>query len=129
LRWENSWDRANELAKYGPDAHIIEFVSGGPKNYAYVIRIGPNEYKTVCKVRGITINYRNRDAVCFHSLRDMILFEAPSTAVPIPHKIARHKAGVVVTRPESKTYRVVYNKRRRVDGYDTLPFGTKRQKN
>jgi hypothetical protein len=35
-------------------AHITTFVSGGPKNYAYET----NADKTVCKVRGITLNYR-----------------------------------------------------------------------
>jgi len=38
---------------------ISEFVSGGPKNYAYRVMTGGTgvEEKTVCKVRGITLNY------------------------------------------------------------------------
>jgi hypothetical protein len=41
------------------EEYLDEFVRGGPKNYAYVIRT-PNstkEPKTVCKARGITVNY------------------------------------------------------------------------
>ena len=45
----------NEL---GPDEYNSEFVSGGPKNYAYKIVNGrTTEEKRVIKVRGITPNY------------------------------------------------------------------------
>ena len=38
--------------------YISEFVSGGPKNYAYkVIDTVTVRATTVCKVRGITLNY------------------------------------------------------------------------
>jgi len=41
-----------------PREFICEFVSGGPKNYAYKsINSVTGEEKTVCKVRGITLNY------------------------------------------------------------------------
>ena len=41
-----------------PGEFICEFVSGGPKNYAYkAINSVTGEEKTVCKVRGITLNY------------------------------------------------------------------------
>jgi hypothetical protein len=39
---------------------ITEFVSSGPKNYAYKILDTRNVVKqTVCKVRGITLNYNS----------------------------------------------------------------------
>ena len=41
-----------------PGECICEFVSGGSKNYAYKsINSMTGEEKTVCKVRGITLNY------------------------------------------------------------------------
>ena len=41
-----------------PSEYIEEFVSGGPKNYAYkVVDSVTGERKHVCKVRGITLNY------------------------------------------------------------------------
>ena len=43
-------DMTNEL---GPGEFIEEFVSGGPKNYAYKIMKPDGSTKTVCKVRGI----------------------------------------------------------------------------
>jgi hypothetical protein len=37
---------------------IEEFVSGGPKKYAYrTINSATGEHYTVCNVRGITLNY------------------------------------------------------------------------
>jgi hypothetical protein len=43
-----------------PDNRIIEFVTGGPKNYAYQIaKPDKDGNTTICKVRGITLNYKN----------------------------------------------------------------------
>jgi hypothetical protein len=40
-----------------PFEYIEEFVSGGPKIYAYkIVNFATNQRKTVCKVRGITLN-------------------------------------------------------------------------
>jgi hypothetical protein len=52
-----------------PGEYIEEFVSGLPKNYAYRLVGG----KTVCKVRGITLNYAASHLVNFNSIRHMIL--------------------------------------------------------
>ena len=49
---------------------IIEFASGGAKNYGYETRGG----KVECKVRGFSLNYRNK-LLNFYALRDNILQE------------------------------------------------------
>jgi hypothetical protein len=59
-------DMTNELP---PGEYIEEFVSGRPKNYGYRLVGG----KTVCKVRGITVNYSASHLVNFDNIRDMIL--------------------------------------------------------
>jgi len=58
-----------------PSESISEFVSGGPKNYAYkiVTQGKEEEEKTVCKVRGISLNYSASKLVNFENIRDMIL--------------------------------------------------------
>jgi hypothetical protein len=58
----------NELR---PGEYIEEFISGWPKNYAYRAAGG----KTVCKVRGITLNYTASLLVNFTSILDMIAKE------------------------------------------------------
>jgi len=51
-----------------PGEFIFEFVCGGPKNYAYKsINSVTGEEKTVCKVRGITLNYSASQLVNFES--------------------------------------------------------------
>ncbi|CAB4028237.1 Hypothetical predicted protein, partial [Paramuricea clavata] len=53
--------------------YITTFVSGGPKNYAYETSTD----KTVCKVRGITLNYRTQQHVNFDVMSDMVRGEGP----------------------------------------------------
>jgi len=52
---------------------ISEFAIGGPKNYAYrVVDTVTGDSQTVCKVRGITLNYNATKLVNFEINRDMI---------------------------------------------------------
>ena len=48
--------------------YITEFMSGGPKNYAYVT----NNDKRVMKVRGITLNYATLQKLNFEAMRNLI---------------------------------------------------------
>ena len=53
--------------------HIVAFVSGGPKNYAYKLAKPDRDgYLTHCKVRGITLNYRNQSIVNFDTMFHMV---------------------------------------------------------
>ena len=57
-----------------PCEYISEFVSGGPKNYAYQTRnIETGAESTVCTVRGITLNYSASQLVKFEWLVQIIL--------------------------------------------------------
>ena len=57
-----------------PDEIISEFVSGGPKKYANkMLNSVTRAEKTVCKVRGITLNYKVSQLVNFEKFREMIL--------------------------------------------------------
>ncbi len=51
------------------DHYIIEFVSGGPKNYGYVTK----KAKTVVKVKGFTLNCTNAEAFSFQKIKEVIL--------------------------------------------------------
>ena len=120
---EGEWDPPTgsylgELTDELGGAHITTFVSGGPKNYAYETSTD----KTVCKVRGITLNYRTQQHDNFDV---MVRGESPEkVTVNIPYKINRDtKEKSVKTRSENKDYRIVYNKRVIVNKFDTLPYG------
>ena len=53
-----------------PGFHIIEFVSRGPKNYAYrIVYPMTGNREMVCKVRGITLNYMDSQTVNFEVIK------------------------------------------------------------
>ena len=87
----------NELP---PSRYIATFVPGGPKNYAYQM----NDGKTCCKVRGITLNYRNSLDINFQTMKIMVRGIGPDViTVTDPHKIYRDK--------ETKSIVFAFNRR------------------
>ena len=60
------------------DDHIVEFVSGGPKNYGYVTK----NNKTVVKIKGFTLNSTNAPAFSFQNLKRVILRGADDKLEP-----------------------------------------------
>ena len=69
-------DMTNELD--GED-HIVEFVSGGAKNYGYTTKEG----KVECKVRGFTLNVRGRASLNYRVMKANILAELDD---PLEHR-------------------------------------------
>jgi hypothetical protein len=108
--------------------HIDEFVSCGPKNYAYrTINPTTGDHDTVCKFRGLTLNYSASRLVNFAVMRDMILVGTDSDLVTVhtEHKIKRKRAGGrmdIITEPEDKMYRFSFFKRRRLAENSSVPF-------
>ena len=126
---DNLGDMTSELK---PGQYIAEFVSGGPKNYAYRMLDAQGRSETVCKVRGITLNYTASQLVNFDVIRDMILNREPDSVVVVhtDHKIKRKKrrskgAVSIITEPEDKRYRISFFKRRRLNDNNSVPFGYK----
>jgi hypothetical protein len=117
-------DLTDELQDFGRGSYIEEFVSGGPKNYAFsVFCPSTGKRTTKCKVKGITLNYELSKVVNFTSIRNMILQHNAPLHVYNPTKIKRKHVGMVVSEPERKEYKVVYKKRRLVNNFDSLPYG------
>ena len=108
----------NELK---PGNHIVSFVSGGPKNYAYKESDGSQ----TCKVKGFTLNYENSHRINFSTIKDLVLVgSSQKINLPARNKICRNKYdNTVYNRMEDRNYSVVYTKRRVLDNYQTLPFG------
>ena len=122
-------DMTSELK---PCKYISEFVSGGPKNYAYQVRnTETHTESTVCKVRGITLNYSAYQLLNFERLKQMILrsTERDTVTVHTARKINRKRAKdgngriQIITEPEDKIYRVSFLKRRRLHDNTSVPFG------
>jgi hypothetical protein len=114
----------DELEEFGSGSFIEEFVSGGPKNYAFMVFCPATGKRTSkYKVKGITLNYNNSEVVNFTSLRNIILEDDTPLQVHNPKKIKRKHVGVVVLEPETKEYKVVFKKRWLMDDFDSLPYG------
>ncbi|XP_063913325.1 uncharacterized protein LOC135129984 [Zophobas morio] len=96
----------DELADYGPGSYITEFVSGGPKNYAYeFLNANKGIIEPVCKVKGITLHYSNNQKVNFNVLKSMILDkEAPNVVEVIDKQIFKDKFFNILTKDATKNY-------------------------
>jgi hypothetical protein len=116
----------SELA---PNSQITEFVSAGPKIYAFkTIDSVTGATNTTCKIRGLTLNFSASKVVNFEKMRDMILNkDSPETVtVHTERQIKRKRCeyGVrIITEPANKIYRVSFLKRRRLPDNKSVPFG------
>jgi hypothetical protein len=138
---------SNELKKT-PDDYFVEFVSAGPKTYAMRSFSGKND---ICKVKGITLSYKNKQVVNFDSIKDQVLHKAfggdfcdedEEDAQPnkkqklVPHKnelmMRRNKFRLEVMENNGKMINMTYDKRcivmpdsdvEDVTVIDTLPWG------
>ena len=70
-----TWDKLGDMtSEMRSTKYVSEFVSGGSKNYAYtVIDTVTGRTATVCKVRGITLNYNAKQLASFDVIKAMIL--------------------------------------------------------
>ena len=115
----------SELEK---DDHIVEFVSGGPKNYGYTTKKG----KVECKVRGFRLNSEGKTQLNYNVMRQNVLDEIQKpllkprqTTVNKTYQIVRDpKTYQLYTFHESKLYKLVYDKRV-IDplSFKTHPYG------
>ena len=105
--------------------HIVEFVSAGPKNYAYRL----NDETVCCKVKGFTLNHENAKNVNFDSMCSEVFLwhffrSSASLSIENPRQICRDpKRQCLFNRHQAKSYSVVYDKRRVLQNMDTLPYG------
>jgi hypothetical protein len=114
--------------------YIVEFVSAGPKSYAYLTSKGD----TVVKVKGFTLNYLASQAINFTTIKSLVLHYADadkyplpvelddSSSIPIvfPNRIKRNRFKLY-GEDDEKRFKVTYDKRMICeDGtFDTLPWG------
>ncbi|KAJ8677115.1 hypothetical protein QAD02_012902 [Eretmocerus hayati] len=115
----------NELETYGPNSFIKNFASGGPKFYAYVVQKDDGEEIEVCKVKGITLNYKTKKLVNYNRLRRYIQGEVESPLIIEYDGIRRTEFHDVVTRRETKTCKPVYKKRWFMNNELSYPYGYK----
>jgi hypothetical protein len=117
---------SDEVLAYGEGAEIIAFASGGPKNYAYVVKLADGTTKVIRKCKGISIKFNCQEETSMETLEKLISGELDEVEIPVVRKIERKRGFELVTTSSTKRLRLVYDKRARIDdGVETHPWGTK----
>ena len=118
----------------GGGKYIDNFVSTGPKSYAYRVADAEGVHsETVCKLKGFTLSHRNAKLIHFESMNDLVSgFQSKINTVTY-NKICRNRyAPLLYSKDEeTKSFRLTYTKRviqPEVSRYgctvvDTLPYG------
>ena len=118
-------DMTNELDE---GDYIVEFVSGGAKNYGYATKHG----KIVCKVRGFSLNVRGAKQLNYQVMRQNILDEIldpqderRDTDIVNPRHFKRDPiAKKIKTETQVKKYGLVFDKRvLHVGTFKSYPYG------
>lgn len=121
-------DMTDELESYGSNSYITKFVSGGPKNYAFKVHsTKSNLEETVCKVKGITLNYAASQVINFDAIKHMILQKSEPIPI-ISRSIRRSKEHIVTTCTEVKLYRPISTKRKFLSDGSSEPYGYRKRK-
>jgi len=99
---------------------IIEFASGGQKNYAYRVITDEGE-KTLCKVKGITKLSRLK----IGEFRGNQGHDFGNVHTENKFKLKRREGGTVdiVTETETTRFRIYFFKRRRMHDHSSVPLG------
>ena len=104
-----------------PGDHIVEFFSGGPKNYGYKTKSG----KTVQKHKGITLTANAMQQLSFEAAKQMIVDATAREPMFINlQQIRRERHATALRTVElRKKYQFHYDKRVICDDFVTLPYG------
>lgn len=119
----------DELEKdHGPGSFITEFVSGGPKHYAYKVWCEKDQLeKILMKVKGFKLTYKTAAQINFDRLRENVhAFVQDQNRIETNvhiRRIERTQNREVVTVLRKKVYRVTYTKRVVKPDFTTIPYG------
>ena len=115
-------DYLGDLTNEVPDGMITHFVSGGPKNYAYKVATDAG-IKTVCKVRGITLNYKNALDINFNTVSELVMDPSQKILTENTTIVRNKKTSSILTSRQNKEYKIVFDKRVLKENHRTIPYG------
>lgn len=118
-------DLTDELADYGEDCYISEFVSSSEKSYSYIVKIPNKPDKIVCKVKGITLNYKNSEHINFDTIKNLVLNNRNGEIDFKKDSIFRSVDSKVFTAEQKYKFKVNADKRVKIgnDSLETRPYG------
>ena len=123
-------DHLGDLTSEVPDGHrILEYCSGGPKNYAYIVEnMETKEQKTVIKVKGLSLNHNTSGVLGYSDMKRLIRAYVQTSdhnetiGVPTMQFRKTNDYGMF-TVEYLKKYSVVYTKRILKPDFTTRPYG------
>lgn len=116
-------DLTNELEEYGEHAYITDFVSLEPKSYAFrVLSPETGIVSEICKVKGITLNHKNKAIINFESMLKQLTDTNRENLSVTDNFFVRTKDLTIHTLKRKKEFKPVITKRRIV-GRKTYPYG------
>ena len=71
-------DFLGDLTNEVPHGEITQFVTAGPKNYAYTVATEDGK-QTVCKVKGITLCFKTALVINFDTIKSMVVDKSLET--------------------------------------------------
>ena len=100
---------------------IEQFISAGPKQYAYRLAQSGG---TVCKVRGFTLNFSASKKINFDSMKSLVMNEGPRRIVVQDDRIVRDMTKLEIhNKVGTKVYQQVFTKRVMGRDFNTYPHG------
>lgn len=108
---------------------MVEFCSGGPKNYAFLLEDEKTGARTAhLKVKGFTLNHAAGEVLGFNDMKGLVKnyvqYHTDNDRVNIPTvQFKRTIDYHIITNKFDKQYGVVYDKRVVQPDYSTLPYG------
>lgn len=122
-------DLTDELSEYGENCYINEIVFSSEKSYAFTVMSDTNEIiDSVCKVKGVSLNYENSNHINFESMKELVLngeYQNRNVIKLNTSVILRSSDSTVYTTEKEYTFKVNAHKRRRIGNENilTLPYG------
>lgn len=115
------------LSDYGSDSFIQTFVTCGPKNYAYKVKLPSGSTRTVIKTKGITLNKASLQLINYEFMLDPAKKyssgEGKEREAKVPQfNIKSDSHHNIQTKYFSKAYKVVSEKRI-ICHNNTFPYG------
>lgn len=109
-----------------PPPYIEQFLSSGPKSYLLNVYIPATQsYTQIRKIKGFALNFRNKEQMGLETLRKLITGELTEVEIDQMAQIGRTSTfEVYTTKNRKKKMKLVFNKRRRIDLVNSVPFGT-----